>query len=136
MSLTQVLPDSVNTSVEFTFTGNVVISGAASIVVTGNTPLYFSDTGNSVSFGDVFVATASYANVANAAYTALGITDGASINVQNISVNGYFIANNTSGTAGQVLTSNGANGIFWSDPNGFFGSTGYTGSMGLSLIHI
>lgn len=113
MSLTQVLPDSVNTSIDFTFTGNVIISGAGAVVVGGDTPLIFAN-GYPVLFSEIANAAIHFADVANAAYIAQSITDGASINVSNITISGFISANSSTGTDGQVLTSNGSV-VYWDD---------------------
>lgn len=114
MSLTLVTADSVNTSSDFTFTGNLVISGAGGIIVNSNTPIYFAN-GSTFVFDSLANVVVSYAQVANAAYLAQSITDGASLNATNVSIHGYLEANNTTGNTGQVLTATGNGGIYWAN---------------------
>lgn len=50
-----------------------------------------------------------------------GFTNGQSISVSNLNIDGALQANNSNGSFGQVLTSDGS-GVYWSDPAGAPGS--------------
>jgi len=51
----------------------------------------------------------------------------------NVSVNGAIIANSTSGTAGQVLTSTGAGNVYWSTVSG---GGGFTNGQSISVANL
>ena len=100
-----------------TFIASNVTIGNTSSNATINSTSFSATANNATNLGGV--AAASYVNTSGA-YTITGIHT----HTANLVVNAAIIAGGTSGSAGQVLTSNGSGNVYWSTVSGGSGTAG------------